>query len=180
VRLEFEMVFPDQAPFIEIASAIQRDWATLGVRLTLKAVPFNMLVDDYLEPRTYQIALATLDFLRSPDPDPYPFWHQTQITKGQNYSGWNDRQASELLEQARTLVDVPERTRRYYSFQVRFANQMPALPLFYPVYTYGVDTQIQGVSMGPVYDITDRFATITNWFLLVKRAESGETNTPTP
>lgn len=169
-RLEFDLVYPDEAPYQEVAKAVQRDWERLGVGINLLPVSPSTLMDDYLEPRTYQIALAEIDLSRSPDPDPYPFWHQTQITSGQNYSGWNDRQASELLEQARTLVDEPERTRRYRSFQARFASQLPALLLYYPVYTYGVDAQVQGVSMGPLYDSSDRFGTVTDWFLVIKRS----------
>lgn len=46
---------------------------------------------------------------------------------------------------------------------------MPALPLFFPVYTYAVDSQVQGLSMGPLFDSSDRFATITSWFLRAER-----------
>jgi peptide/nickel transport system substrate-binding protein len=46
---------------------------------------------------------------------------------------------------------------------------MPALPLFYPVYTYAVDAQVQGVTMGPLFDTSDRYATITSWFLVAER-----------
>jgi peptide/nickel transport system substrate-binding protein len=122
----------------------------------------------------------------SNDPDPYPFWHQAQITNGQNYSGWDDRQASEYLEQARVLVDPSERLKRYRNFQVRFTTEMPALPLFYSVYTYGVDDQVQGVGTGPLVDPSDRFMNITSWNLLAKRptqappAPPGATITPTP
>ena len=31
-----------------------------------------------------------------PDPDPYPFWHQSEATGGQNYSQWDNRTASNL------------------------------------------------------------------------------------
>ena len=107
---------------------------------------------------------------RSPDPDPYPFWHQTQATGGQNYSKWDDRQASEYLEQARILVNPEERTRLYRNFQVRFAGELPALPLFYPMYTYGVDSAVKGVRIGPLFDTPDRFSKVTDWFLYAERS----------
>ncbi len=128
-------------------------------------VSFADLITDYLEPRAYQAALVELNFSRSPDPDPYPFWHQAQAAAGQNYSQWDDRQASEYLEQARVAVDLSERSRRYRNFQVRFAAELPALPLFYPVASYGVSTQVKGVGMGPLYDLSDRFANITSWYI---------------
>lgn len=163
--LSFELVHPDAAPYPAIAEAIQQDWKRLGVEVNLKAVPYDELLSDYLEPRTYQAALAEINMARSPDPDPYPFWHQAQASGGQNYAQWDDRQASENLELARTQIDVAERTKRYRNFQVRFSLEMPALPLFYPVYSYGVDGQVQGVGMGPIYDPSDRFNSIPAWYL---------------
>ena len=168
VRLEFEMVYPEVDEYGQIAESIQKDWQKLGVRVVLKPVSYDELINDYLEPRTYQAALVELNLDRSPDPDPYPFWHQAQITGGQNYSGWDDRQASEYLEQARVLVSAADRVKRYRNFQVRFASEMPALPLFYPVYSFGIDQQVQGVSMGPLYEPSDRLNTITSWYLVAK------------
>jgi peptide/nickel transport system substrate-binding protein len=165
VALAFEMTFPDQPPFSEIAAQLQQDWGKLGVEVTLNPVSYDSLLKDYLEPRTYQVALVNLDFARSPDPDPYPFWHQAQITSGQNYAQWDDRQVSEYLEQARVLVEFDQRMIRYRNFQVRFASELPALPLFYPVYSYGISRKVSGVSMGPLYDPSDRFASILSWYL---------------
>lgn len=166
VRLEFEMVCPDEAPYPAIAEQIRSDWARLGVQVNIKTVPYNDLLKKYLEPRSYDAALVELDFSRSPDPDPYPFWHQAQKANGQNYSGWDDRQVSEYLEQARVTDDYAERLKRYRNFQVRFAAELPALPLFYPVYTYAVDTQVKGISMGPLYEPSDRFFNIAYWYLV--------------
>jgi peptide/nickel transport system substrate-binding protein len=164
-RLSFELVYPEGEISQAIAERLRQDWAKVGVEANLVAAPYEKLVDEYLEPRTYQAALAELNFTRSPDPDPYPFWHQAQITGGQNYSQWDDRQVSEYLEQARVQDEINERARRYRNFQVRFAAQMPALPLFYPVYSYAVSKDVRGASMGPLYDPSDRFNTLAAWFL---------------
>ncbi len=173
-KLSFELLLPDDPEHQAIAQSLEQDWARQGVQVRLTPVPYDQLVNDYLDPRNYQAALIDLNLSRSPDPDPYPFWHQAEVTGGQNYAKWNDRQASEYLEQARITVDVAERTRLYRNFQVRFTNEMPALLLFYPVFTYAVDNQVQGVTMGPLYDTSDRFATITSWFLLAKRSTGVE------
>jgi peptide/nickel transport system substrate-binding protein len=169
-RLAFDLLFPEGEEYAALAEEIGDDWARLGVEANMTPVPYNELVSAYLEPRTYQAALVDLDLARSPDPDPYPFWHQAQKTGGQNYSSWDDHQASEYLEQARVIVDIAERTRLYRNFQVRFTSEMPALPLFYPVYTYAVDARVQGVTMGPLFDTSDRYATITSWFLVAENS----------
>lgn len=165
----FTMLYPEGDGYAVIAQAIQKDWSDLGVEVILEAVPYESLIADYLETRLYEAALVDINLSRSPDPDPYPFWHQTQATGGQNYSLWNDRQSSEYLEQARIIRDPAERTRLYRNFQVRFFNEIPALPLFYPMYSFGVNTEIQGVRTGPMFDPSDRFMDISEWFLFSER-----------
>jgi peptide/nickel transport system substrate-binding protein len=176
--LNIELVYPEDLSYEPIAQAIASDWRAIGVGVELNPMPYEDVVSAYLEPRAFQAALVDLNFSRTPDPDPYPFWHQAQITGGQNYAKWDDRQASEYLEQARIEVDIEERTRLYNNFQVRFASELPSLPLFYPIYNYAVDEQIQGVTMGPLYDPSDRLVTAPRWFLLAGRAPIE--NTPTP
>ncbi|OGO60466.1 MAG: hypothetical protein A2032_01540 [Chloroflexi bacterium RBG_19FT_COMBO_49_13] len=179
-RLSFELLYPDDTEHAALANAIQRNWAALGVQAVLTALPYDQLVSEHLDTRNYQAALVDLNLSRSPDPDPYPFWHQAQISSGQNYSKWDDRQASEYLEQARITTDLTERNRLYNNFQVRWSQELPALPLYYPVYTYAVNSDVQGVSIGPIFDPSDRFTHIANWYLVTRRTTGEETATPTP
>jgi peptide/nickel transport system substrate-binding protein len=179
-QLTFELLYPEDEVHASLAKAIQNDWMTLGVQVSLTALPYDQLVTERLDTRTYQAALVDLNLSHSPDPDPYPFWHQTQITSGQNYSKWDDRQASEYLEQARITTDLAERTRLYNNFQVRWSQELPALPLYYPVYTYAVSSDVQGVSIGPIFDPADRFNHVTNWYLVTSHATGEATSTPTP
>jgi peptide/nickel transport system substrate-binding protein len=167
--LNFTLLHPDNTVHTQIAQAIQSDWALIGVRIELQAVPYDSLVNDYLVMRNFQAALADLNTSRTPDPDPYLFWHQSEATGGQNYSQWDNRTASEFLETARTAADFAERARLYRNFQVIFTKDMPSLPLYYPVYSYAVDAQVQGVQVAPMYDVSDRLALITQWYLITRR-----------
>jgi peptide/nickel transport system substrate-binding protein len=175
--LSFVLSYPDDDLHKQIAQMIQQDWLSINVNVTLEAVPVDKFVSDKLDSRGYQAALVDLNLAGSPDPDPYPFWDQGQITSGQNYSQWSDRTVSDTLEQARVTTDFNERVRLYHNFQYLFADQNPALPLFYPVYTFAIDSQVQGVSVGPMYSTSDRFGSVTSWFLVSKRTAAG---TPTP
>jgi len=170
VSLSFTMAYPDDDLHTQLAQNIQQSWASIGVKVTLKAASYESLMNDYLTPRTYQAVLADLDLTRSYDPDPYPFWHQAEITGGQNYSQWDNRAASEYIEQARVTADSGVRLRLYRNFQVVFANELPALLLYYPVYTFGVDQRLQGVQGVPLFEPADRFNGISSWYLVTKRA----------
>ena len=177
-RLSFTMLHPDDEVHTRIAETIRDEWAAIGVGIQLQAVPYDKLASDFLASRKYHAALVDLNLARTPDPDPYPFWHQAEATSGQNYTQWDNRAASEYLEQARVTADYTLRTRLYRNFQVVFSKELPALPLFAPVYSYGVDSQVQGVQVAPLYDPSDRLATFSSWYLLTRRALE-QTDVPT-
>ncbi len=163
--LRFTLLYPDTPLYRGLAQDIQRSWERFGFDVRLAALPFEELVER-LEERDYQAALVELDFTRSPDPDPYPFWHESQAYEGQNYSNWINRRASLFLERARVTPDMNKRRTYYQSFQLLFVQDWPALPLFYPVYTYGVDRQVRGIRLGPIYDASDRFQNVLEWYMV--------------
>jgi peptide/nickel transport system substrate-binding protein len=177
--LAFSLVHPDDEIHTQMAQSIQTNWATIGVKVDLISVPYANLQSDYLDKRAYQAALVELALPRTPDPDPYPFWHQAEATGGQNYSQWDNRPASEYLEQARVTTDFGLRARLYRNFQVIFARELPSLPLYAPVYSYGVNITVQGVQMPPLYDPSDRFLLISQWYLVTRRSLE-QTATPEP
>jgi peptide/nickel transport system substrate-binding protein len=179
--LALTLLHPDDEFHKQLAQLIQSYWDIIGVQANLQAVPYDRIAFDHLAPRAYQAAVVDLNLARTPDPDPYPFWHQAEATGGQNYSQWDDRTASEYLEQARVTTDFAIRTRLYRNFQVIFAKELPSLPLYYPVYSFAVDAQVQGVQVPPLYDISDRFSVVTDWFLVTRRSlESTPESTSEP
>lgn len=178
VPLAFTMVHPDDAIHTQIAQAIQTQWERIGVRVELIPQSYDQLVLTTLASRAFQSALVDLNLSRTPDPDPYPFWHQAEAVGGQNYSGWDNRAASEYLEQARVTADYSLRAKLYRNFQVVFAKELPALPLYVPVYSYGVDVRVQGVQIGPLYEPSDRLNTFTRWYLITRRALGQGTPSP--
>lgn len=173
----FTLIYPDDPVHQQLAQFIQSNWEKLNIRVEIKAVPYDKILTDYLDPRTYQAALVDFNFNQTPDPDPYPFWDQSEATGGQNYTQWDNRLVSEYLENARITNDIDTRAKYYRNFQVVFGQELPALPLYYPVSTYAISQQVQGVSIGPLFDSGDRYATITSWYLNASGVTAG-TSTP--
>ena len=181
VELRFELLYPDTEEHRKIAELIQADWENLGTAVEIRAVPYEDLINNHLEPRDYQAVLVDLNLANSPDPDPYPFWDQVQATGGQNYSQWDSTVASDYLEQARVTPNLIDRSSLYRNFQVVFSEELPALPLYYPVYTFAVSNQINGIQIGPLFNTSDRYMTISNWFLVGPQLQNqviGTTSTP--
>ena len=166
--LSFRMLYPNDTNHTQLAEAIQSDWAKIGVEVELVPVSYDALILDHLQPLTYEAALIDITYSRSPDPDPYPFWDQAQQSGGQNYSQWENRIVSQYLEEGRVLLDTGDRAKLYRNFQVVFSEELPALPLFYPVYNFAVDKSVQGIRLGSWYDTGDRFSNVTEWYLLAQ------------
>lgn len=178
VTLAFTLTVPETAVHQAVAEAVQANWAALGVQVEIAPVDPATLRSQYLEPRAYQALMADYSLTGTPDPDPYPLWHETQAESGQNYGGWADRIASQFLEQARITTDIATRARLYQSFQGRFADQVPAVLLYYPTYTYAVSNTINGVSVGPLTEPSDRFASLPHWYIETRRVVVEQPNNP--
>ena len=174
--LSFDLLIPDIEIYKEIGLMLQKDWSSIGVMIQIIEKPYEDVISD-LQSRNYEAALVNIELTGTPDPDPYPFWGQAQAQSGQNYSQWNNRSASEFLEQARINFDYNDRTRLYRNFQIIFQQEMPSLPLFYPVYNYAIKAKINNVSIGPLYDHSDRFNTVNTWYILAESQEELITET---
>ncbi len=179
-RLTFTLLSSNYPRRKALAAMLAEQWADVGVEVTVETVP-AAAVREALESRDYQAALVHLKL--PGDPDPYPLWHETQAEQGQNYAQLRHRRISEVIEQARVTPNRNARLELYEQFQGLFAQELPALPLYVPVYTYGVDASINDVQIGPLMHPADRFRTILNWWIvhrrvLVSEAEVGASASP--
>jgi peptide/nickel transport system substrate-binding protein len=171
VKLAFILLGDDQ----EMLDAVSGMWAQVGVQATPQAVTLTGLTSDFLVPRTFDAALVHWEL--AGDPDPYPLWHSTQIKDGQNYAGWDQRAADEAIEKARAISDRAGRKEYLAEFQRIFAEEVPALLLYHPVYTYGVRDKVHNVQMAPLNSPADRFRTVADWYIVTKRITVGSDQT---
>lgn len=164
--LSFTLLSSTDPIHVAVAQEVARQWQAIGVDVYVVVVPPLDLRDE-LERRDYQAALVELAL--PGNPDPYPLWHQTQITTGQNYAGLDHRRISEVIETARITTDPTRQAALYREFQELFADEVPAVLLYQPIYTYGVDRKVQGVQIGPLMTPSDRLATISSWYIATRR-----------
>jgi peptide/nickel transport system substrate-binding protein len=181
-QLAFALTTSDDPQRVAIANALAKNWQMLGVKVTVQAVPASLLVQNILRPRQFDAVLYEWRTL-SNDPDQYENWHETQIPDaaraGQNYAGLKDRDISETLEAARRTSDLGKRAELYRKFQELFADRVPALLLYYPIYSYGIDARVRDVQLAPLLTPSDRFRSIAQWYLKTKRVPPDATEEPT-
>ncbi len=163
--IELNLMVPDDTQHTAMAEILRQNWEKIGVGVTVIPLPYDQVIAN-LESRSYQMALVDVDLSDTPDPDPYQFWAESQIENGQNYAQWSNTTASSYLEQARQTPNIEMRTRLYRNFQVLFEEDLPSLPLFYPVYNYAVKDSINDLNFGPVYNPADRFNNVHEWYIL--------------
>ena len=172
--LALELIYSNNPTHKIVAEMLKSNWEAIGIQVELQEVESESLLQIHLEPRDFEVVLTEINLARSPDPDPYPFWHDSQSETGQNYGGFTDRNISIWLEQARVNPDFGRRAELYRNFQHRFQDLVPALLLYYNVYSYAIDAQVQGVTVGPLYDPSDRLRNIVDWYLLTRRSYSAQ------
>lgn len=185
--LSFTLTTNDDPTRIAMANEIAKAWQAIGVKATVQAVPTPTLAQNILRLRQFDAVLYEWRTL-SNDPDQYENWHELQIpgqaTTGQNYSGLKDRDISEVLEIARKTNDQAKRAELYRKFQELFSDRVPALILYYPVYTFGVDERVRGIQLAPLLTPSDRFRSIARWYLKTQRiafnADAGEPTAAPP
>lgn len=179
VPLRFLLYSNDDPGRVALIEQIAADWRAIGVEAVPTPVTFAGLVADFLNPRRFDAAL--IGWQVTGDPDPYPLWHSTQAEGGgQNYSGWANPEADELMEQARSITDPEQRRALYIQFQDIFAEEAPALLLYYPVYTYGVSTRVHNVQIGSLNQPPERFATFADWYILTRRVPANQVPAAAP
>ncbi|MBN1934787.1 MAG: peptide ABC transporter substrate-binding protein [Anaerolineae bacterium] len=165
--LEFTLLTDTASEHVALANALATQWAAAGARVLIQSVDLSTLAVAHLQPRRFDAVL--LEWAWQLDPDPYPLWHETQIeSPGQNYSGFENRDASEAIEVARQLTDRSQRKPLYDLFQDIFDQEVPAILLYQPIYTFGVDKQVRDVQISPLFDPSDRFRNIWQWAPLEK------------
>ncbi len=168
-KLQFTLLTNDEPTRVKMIEEIARQWAEVGVKAVPQAAGISGVVRDFLRPRSFDAILAEWREL-PPDPDPYPLWHFTQAEgEGQNYAGFSHRDADEIMEEARRTTDRSKRIELYRRFQEIFAEEVPSLVIYHPVYTYAINEMIRNVQISPLIDASDRFRTIAQWYIATKR-----------
>lgn len=165
--LEFTLLTNDVPDRVALAHTIAEQWAAVGVRVHVEAVSLSDLTVEYLRPRAFDAALVQWQL--PTDPDQYPLWHSTQKEgNGQNYACFEDRDADEAIEVARLMIDHGRRAELYRQFQEVFVEQVPAILLYQPIYTYGLDRQVRNVQIAPMPHPSERFRSVSQWAVLEK------------
>ena len=162
VELAFTLQASDDPVMTRMAEELARQWRAVGVDATIRAVSRDAAIH-FVRNRNFDAALVEIEL--TGDPDPYPLWHSTQGESGQNFSGFASEEADLVMEDARRTTDPAQRFDLYSAFQQIFAEEVPSLLIYYPIYVYAVDEQVHDVQLSPLMHTSDRFRNIHEWYV---------------
>ncbi len=166
--LELRLVTNDSLADSDVAQALADQWQSLNLKIDLTIVPTDQITDSVIRPRNFDILLFPQKF--NADPDPFAFWHSSQVKDpGFNLTGFADPNVDKLIDQARTTTDQQARAQLYSQFDQILQNKVPDILLDQYVYTYALPSDIKNITLNKLYDPSQRFYDIGNWYISEKR-----------
>lgn len=150
-----------------VAETVKGFWEELGVTTELRIIPLEQALD-VIRDRDFEVLLYGQ--LVGGDPDVYAFWHSSQTgAQGLNISGYSNDEVDTLLTEARTTVSESERIEKYHRFQTIITDEVPAIFLYSPSYTYIHSNKINGFKGEAIVTPADRFSQISDWYIKTKK-----------
>jgi ABC-type transport system substrate-binding protein len=167
IPLEFTLTVIDQPQMVQVANLLKDYWQKVGVTVDIKIVELSDL-KDIIKNRDYDALLYGQAF--GSQPDLYPFWHSTQINDpGLNLSEYQNKDADQLLKDAREALDDQTKANDYEKLQDTILSDAPALFLYNPDYIYWISEKVNGVDTSKIVDPAKRFANVENWYINTRR-----------
>jgi peptide/nickel transport system substrate-binding protein len=158
----------EQTEKIKLANLLKEFWNSIGVNVELQIIPKDKIEKDIISPRNYQILLYAE--ITGYDPDPFSFWHSSQRDEpGVNLAMYANRKADQLLEEARLTNNKDVRNQKYQDFQNILIDDLPAIFLYTPTYTYPINKKVKGINLQRMVNPYDRFININNWYIKTKK-----------
>ncbi len=155
-------------PNVLAAQALKKMWEGIGIQISLNIETLADLEEKFIRPRNYELLLYIENV--GADPDPYPYWHSSQLRDpGLNFSTFSNKTADRLLLEARTNLPATERAQKYRQFQEIFVGDVPAIFLTRSVFVYNLPQSLKGAELNTVLVPAERFADINLWYVETKR-----------
>ncbi len=172
VDFQFAISTNDNPVRSALAAVISKQLQIIGIKAASSVDGAASLLRNSVIPRRFDALLYGLDM--GYDPDNFAVWHSSQNKEdGLNISSFSDPRIDSLLDQARATTDIEKRKELYKKFQDIFVDEAPAVVLYYPIYTYWVNSKVKGVDTSVLFEPSSRFSNIEDWYIKTKRVRKG-------
>ncbi len=146
------------------AALLKKQWESIGIAVEIKKFEQVDLTQSVIRPRKYDALLFGTVIGR--ELDFYPFWHSSQRNDpGLNVALYANITTDGLLVDTRTTTSTDARAKKNELFTRALADDVPAIFLYAPAFTYVIPNTVTEVSMKGIAEPYERFATIERWYM---------------
>src|SRR5713101_6283849 len=133
-----------------LEQVLQSQWREIGVELHLKNQPARVLFGESVTKRNFTMALFA--WTSAPENVPRTTLRSDEIPmaatgwRGQNYAGFKSAEADRLIDAIEIELDRDRRAALWHRLQVLYAEELPALPLYFRADAYVLPRWLKGVT----------------------------------
>ena len=149
---------------IDVAETVAEEWRKIGADVSVKVFEISDLNQNVIRPRNFETLLFGT-VVNSPS-DLYSFWHSSRRNDpGLNITSYANIDTDDILEELRNTTEEDISEEQIENLVSEIREDIPAIFLYTPQFTYLVSNKIKGVEIGNIKVASDRFESINNWFI---------------
>ncbi|HEV8016679.1 MAG TPA: peptide ABC transporter substrate-binding protein [Stellaceae bacterium] len=155
-----------------IEQVLQAQWRQIGIDIRLKNQPARVLIGDTASHRKFQLAMFA--WIGAPEEVPRSELGSNEIPSaqngwgGENFGGYSNAETDRLLDAIEGELDATKRVELWRQLQVLYAEQLPALPLYFRADPFVLPKWLDGVT--PTGHDAPSTLWIENWHRVEERA----------
>lgn len=133
-----------------VAQVLQAQWRRVGIDVRLKAEPPRVFFGDTVTRRKFP-HMALFAWYSAPENVPRTTLHSSMVPaeknnwSGQNYPGYVNARMDQLLDSIEVELNRPKRVALWRELQQLYAQELPALPLFFRADAFILPKALKGV-----------------------------------
>jgi len=133
-----------------VEQVLQSQWKQLGIDARIRNQPARVFFGQTVSERKFP-AMAMFAWISAPESVPRTTLHSDHIPTpdnnwaGQNYTGFDNAEADALIEQIEVELDRDKRREMWRRLQHIYAEELPALPLYFRANPYILPKWLKGL-----------------------------------
>jgi peptide/nickel transport system substrate-binding protein len=133
-----------------IEQVLQAQWREIGIAVHLKNQPARVLLGGTVNHRNFTMAMFA--WIAAPENVPRSELYSDQVPtaangwSGENFDDFRNKEADRLIDAIEGELDRPKRMVLWQKLQALYAEELPALPLYFRAEAYVLPNWLEGVT----------------------------------
>lgn len=162
-KLAFSISTGNIGELAKAAELIKQNLSEIGMNVDIKTFDIGNLNQNVIRPRKYDALL--FGEIINHESDLFAFWHSSQRKDpGLNVAMYTNSKVDKILEDAFTITNEQDRTKKYLQFEDEIIKDMPAVFLYSPDFIYVVSKNLKNFKMNYIISPKDRYLNVYSWY----------------